>query len=60
MSEQQIPEWIDEEDDDRCQKCDGSGDYVWCVDDMCRGQGWCIHGCDICPECHGSGTRSTS
>lgn len=33
-------------------RCDGSGEYVICIDDMCHGSGECIHGDDgyaLCP-----------
>jgi hypothetical protein len=38
-----------------CNTCDGSGFVLTCIDDMCRGAGWCIHGDgeDVCPECGG-------
>lgn len=51
------PDFMDFEDeaDDACPKCDGTGFYVWCVDDMCRGVGECMHGHDICPQCRGMG-----
>ena len=35
-------------------RCDGSGFYVTCIDDVCRGSGYCIHGdgMAVCP-CEG-------
>jgi hypothetical protein len=33
-----------EDDDVRCNGCDGGGTKVTCIDDMCRGVGECIHG----------------
>ena len=35
-------------------RCDGSGFYVRCIDDICRGVGECIHGdgMAMCP-CEG-------
>lgn len=39
-----------------CWKCGGSGSLVMCVDDLCHGQDWCMHGDnDMCPECNGDG-----
>lgn len=40
-----------------CQRCDGSGEVVICIDDLCRAGGECIHDDDValCPDCHGSG-----
>ena len=40
-----------------CQRCDGEGEIVVCMDDMCRGAGTCFHGdgMEICPVCHGEG-----
>lgn len=35
-------DWIDDEGD--CQECGGEGWFVTCIDDMCRGLGYCIHG----------------
>jgi len=31
-------------------RCDGSGWYVVCIDDICRGRGECMHG-DGMAEC---------
>lgn len=38
-------------------RCDGSGLYVVCIDDICRGLGECIHGDGMatCP-CGGDAT----
>jgi hypothetical protein len=39
-----------------CQTCDGIGTVMNCCDDICIGQGYCMHGDDdICPACKGSG-----
>lgn len=40
-----------------CETCDGDGFIVTCIDDMCVGMGYCIHGDGdtTCPECHGRG-----
>lgn len=37
-----------------CQRCDGEGMVLTCIDDMCRGTGECIHGdgWDPCPDCN--------
>lgn len=47
-------------DDDEgacCHVCDGSGDINDCCDDICQGQGYCMHGdgMRICPACKGAG-----
>jgi hypothetical protein len=38
-----------------CQSCDEFGQVVTCIDDMCRGQDYCIHGdgMSACPDCDG-------
>lgn len=40
-----------------CTECNGEGVIITCCDDMCVGQGWCMHGDgeDVCPMCDGSG-----
>ena len=39
-----------------CPYCGGSGTVMTCCDDLCHGQGYCIHGDeDVCPACEGSG-----
>ena len=40
-----------------CQRCDGEGEIMVCIDDICRGIGECIHGDGYatCPNCKGSG-----
>lgn len=39
-----------------CPHCD-DGTLMVCCDDMCHGQGWCMHGDGevMCPHCNGSG-----
>lgn len=41
-------------------RCDGSGWYVICIDDVCRGVGECIHGDGMaaCP-CEGLGASDS-
>ena len=41
-----------------CPTCGGDGIIVTCLDDMCNGLGYCIHGDgeQPCPECHGEGS----
>ena len=39
-----------------CWKCDGSGLFADCFDDLCHGREECIHGDPaICSECQGDG-----
>jgi hypothetical protein len=40
-----------------CNRCGGDGGIITCLDDICRGQGWCMHGDgeQMCPECQGLG-----
>lgn len=40
-----------------CHRCDGTGEIMICIDDMCHGQDYCIHGDGVimCPTCKGSG-----
>ena len=40
-----------------CPHCCGSGAMMVCCDDLCHGQGYCIHGDgeEMCPACNGSG-----
>lgn len=39
-----------------CPHCGGSGTLMECCDDLCHGQGYCIHGDEqMCPVCEGSG-----
>jgi hypothetical protein len=40
-----------------CQLCDGQGEIMVCIDDICHGLGECIHGDGYatCPDCKGSG-----
>lgn len=48
----------DEEDGPReCPHCGGEGQFMLCCDDLCHGQGHCIHGDNYyaCPSCNGSG-----
>jgi hypothetical protein len=43
--------------DESCHVCLGSGFLVVCVDDMCQGLGYCIHGDgeEMCVNCKGYG-----
>lgn len=40
-----------------CDVCDGDGEIMVCIDDLCNGQGFCIHkdGMQMCPACKGTG-----
>lgn len=43
-----------DDESDYCLTCDNEGYIVDCCDDICHGQGYCIHGDNItCPDCHG-------
>lgn len=54
-----------EDDDDNyfhegpycCQRCQGEGVIVTCIDDLCYGNDYCIHGdgYGTCPDCKGVG-----
>ncbi len=46
-----------EEGDDLCPDCQGEGQILICIDDICHGQGWCMHGDGevICRTCNGNG-----
>lgn len=43
------------EDDGCCPQCDDSGFIITCCDDLCHGQGYCMHGDGEkpCPTCGG-------
>jgi hypothetical protein len=46
---------VDFGDEISCPHCDG-GTVMNCIDDLCHGQGWCMHGDeDVCRHCHGEG-----
>jgi hypothetical protein len=50
--------WEDDHDDDSyCPTCLGEGLVLICCDDICVGQGYCMHGDggEVCPECGGTG-----
>lgn len=49
----------DDEGSPECPKCGGSGVVMTCCDDLCHGQGYCIHGDgeEPCEACGGSGER---
>jgi len=40
-----------------CDECMGEGIICICLDDICQGQGWCMHGDGMatCPSCDGQG-----
>lgn len=40
-----------------CITCWGQGFIVDCCDDICQGQGYCMHGDGnvVCPDCGGEG-----
>jgi len=45
------------DDEPCCIRCDGEGVILTCVDDMCHGLGYCIHGYgeSMWPDCKGKG-----
>ncbi|MFN2233884.1 MAG: hypothetical protein ACK2U1_06610 [Anaerolineales bacterium] len=47
----------DQEEPEMCPEYLGSGFVLICIDDICNGLGYCIHGDGemICPNCHGEG-----
>ena len=42
-----------------CYQCGGRGWMVTCIDDLCHGQDFCIHGDPPtpCPSCNSKGER---
>lgn len=40
-----------------CPHCGGGGVVMTCCDDLCHGQGYCIHGDgeEMCPACQRGG-----
>lgn len=44
-----------------CWGCGGEGTEINCCDDLCHGQGWCMHGDGerACPQCGGEGLLPT-
>ena len=50
-----VEEWDGE--DGYCHHCGGEGFILTCIDDLCHGQGYCMHGDgeEICPHCNGEG-----
>ena len=39
-----------------CWGCGGEGNEIMCCDDLCHGQGWCMHGDNrACRQCGGEG-----
>lgn len=57
MSDPQCDDGFDYDEEPYCMTCDGQGELMACCDDLCHGQGYCIHpdGMMICPVCKGSG-----
>lgn len=47
----------DDDDPGPCWQCGGEGFMIVCCDDLCHGQGWCMHGDghETCPTCKGEG-----
>lgn len=36
-----------------CVRCDGTGERVECIDDLCHAEGHCMHGNNTCELCDG-------
>lgn len=49
----------DEDEDGSCYLCGGDGFEVTCCDDICHGQGFCMHGDgnENCPACNKDGDK---
>lgn len=43
--------------DNTCDRCQGAGEIMVCIDDLCHGAGECMHGdgMAVCPTCKGKG-----
>jgi len=56
MSMQEGP-WGENDYEPTCQRCGGTGEILFCIDDICRNVGECIHGDGyiMCPDCKGRG-----
>ncbi len=50
-------EMNEDEDTQSCDNCGGDGFVIICIDDICHGQGFCMHGDGerVCPVCKGEG-----
>lgn len=57
MSEHIEEQYYDDDEPWVCWQCDGAGVVIACWDDICHGQGYCMHGDGMacCPSCNGSG-----
>lgn len=52
-----FPDELDYEEPGICE-CNGTGWVVYCIDDLCVGQGWCMHGDGELPcSCNPEGVR---
>lgn len=53
--EEEDHEYLLDDADPYCHRCDNRGFIIVCIDDMCRGAGECMHGDGmmICPDCKG-------
>jgi len=50
---------FDFDDNSGCYRCGGARGIVTCIDDLCRGAGYCFHGDGEapCPVCNKDGER---
>ena len=48
---------LDDDYDETCLECDGEGQVLVCIDDICHGLGYCMHGdgMAVCRACSGTG-----
>jgi len=44
-----------EDEGSYCYRCGNTGEIIVCLDDMCHGLGYCVHGDGMvtCPDCNG-------
>ena len=59
MQDDEYQDGPDEWDGGGCYQCGGRGWMVTCIDDLCHGQDYCIHGDPPtpCPNCNPKGEK---